>query len=371
MLRSGSLKEKVEKISDHTDQLDRLIAKRSRSEAVPIRQARSKPKELFLRSLKEIETDACRLHRAFANVWACSEHQSHCINLRLEPRLRGVDKGDKEKHDQASFAVGFAASQVWRALEINVAEEATNRLNQTVSFHGVPSASTETALSDLVVIEDLCQRASAAGLTLCLDHHDRLLGHCSSSSTATRTDPSKCTTVTLRELLIPSKVSEISPKQSMELALTLVSSFLQLHSTPWLRDLWCARDVILLRSDEKLDVDHPFISQSYPLTSSNKTLEDSERIFALGIILLQIITHTPIEDQRSAADMVREDPYIVRTLIKSDSRIWLNCFADAIKACSSLYYGGFDLDLTEPDTRMEVIEKVLVPFQRDLGLVQG
>lgn len=368
ILRGGSLGSLVQKIAEGTQQLDRLIEKSSRPHTVPIRPTQIKPKEPFSRPLTDIEDHACRLHRALAGVWLCPDHQSHCVNLKLETRLRkeGAQRGID---DHASFTIALMRSQIWRSMEVTVCDEPPSRPKRSVGFQLPSTTSTQALLLQMIVVEDLYHHAhgGVACMPLSLDHQDKLLRD-GPTATPILARSTANSTVTLRELLTASKRSEITAKQSMKLALTLVSSFLQLRSTPWLQEPWCAQDVILLRSNTKLDVECPFISQIYPpaVCSTTNRLSDSDRIFALGTILLQIVTQTPIEDRRTAANATLEDPSIMRSYLHDDAVDWLDCFADSIAACLKFYYGRFDLDLNDQATRMEVIEAVLYPFQRDL-----
>jgi hypothetical protein len=365
ILKGGSLGPLVQKISKSTQELDRLIEKSSRPHALPVRPTQRKSKDLFSRPLMEIEDQARRLHQRLRGVWQCPEHLEHCVNLRLESRLRKQDGIDPE---QDSFTVALTPSPRWRLLRVKIMDEPLHRPKQVVGFQ-LPKTPRDSVMSQPSSIRCLCEHMNATTdeVLLFLDD-DGKLSASSPLRAAVGTTPAFCSTTTLKDVLAASKRPGISAKQSMRLALTLISSFLQLQSTPWLENRWCAEDVILVRSDTKLDTDWPFVKQVYPaaMSTTGKSLSDSDRVFALGTILLQIVTQTPIEEQRTVANAALEDPSIMRSCLHDDAEDWLDCFAEAIAACSMFYHGRFDMDLNDPATRNEFVEAVLVPFQRDL-----
>ncbi|KAM0717634.1 hypothetical protein Q7P37_007486 [Cladosporium fusiforme] len=353
IFKGGKIGPLLQKIKEGTRELDALIEKSISLHAIPVCVTIRKQKEPFSRPLEEIKDHACRLHRALHSVWSCPDHQIHRVNLRLERRAR---RDDDKKADQAHFTIALMPSQEWRSFEVNVGEEpATGRVN----FQKPP-----TVPSGLSVIQDLCNHGGC--LSLHLDHQDQIFGDPAIPATVS-TDTTPCTTMTLKDLLTTTMRLETREKQRIQLALTLVSSFVQLQSTPWLPTCWCTEDVILLRRNTVLDVERPFICQLYPPNSCllGSRPSDNDRIFALGTVLLQIATQKPIEEWRMAGNTSLEDLTIMRKCLSKEAQWWSPCFADAINACWGLLV-RVNLDLNEPDMRKEVIEKMLYPFQRDL-----
>lgn len=230
----------------------------------------------------------------------------------------------------------------------------------------LPNIPSDLVISTQSIIRCLYQhtRTTTDEASPCLNSDGKLFAS-SALCTAVATTPASHSTTTLKEVLVASKRPGISAKQSMRLDLTLISYFLQLQSTPWLENRCFAEDVILARANAELDMDWPFMKQVYPaaIGAINKRMSDSDRVFALGTVLLQIVTQTPIEEQRTAADATLEDPSIMRSCLHDDAEDWLDCFAEAIAACSMFYHGRFDMDTV---MRNEFIETVLVPLQRDL-----
>ncbi|KAK3658797.1 hypothetical protein LTR56_001668 [Elasticomyces elasticus] len=360
ILMGGTIGTLVKKVAEDTQQLDHLIEKSAYAQKTMQRSVKAKRKELFQRPFKEIETFASGLHRALGSVWSCLEHQSHCVNLRLDRRLRGENQAHS---DPMVFTLNLAAPPAWHHLEVYTVGEPPGP-NRAVGSQLPATIPPLAALAQLVVVHDLCQRANTkrTHICYCLDHNYRLLGDYP-VPTPSAPGQAVCGTATLRSVL-----PELKAKQSMQLALTLVSSFLQLHSTPWLRDRWCAGEVVLFRVGDKLDFDQPYVSQTYPPThgSTPNLLSDCDKLFALGTILLDISTQTPIVNKRTGANATLEDPSIMRSCLLNEADGWLDCFAESIRACSNYYHAHFDLDLKDPVTHAEVVEAVLCPFQRDL-----
>jgi hypothetical protein len=84
--------------------------------------------------------------------------------------------------------------------------------------------------------------------------------------------------VTLDELLnkppmVNGRPAKLSTKERYSLALTLASSTLQLHATPWFPDQFSAKDIVFLRTwsgHRLVDVEHPYVVP--PPASDTKAL---------------------------------------------------------------------------------------------------
>lgn len=106
----------------------------------------------------------------------------------------------------------------------------------------------------------------------------------------------------------------LRPATKCRIALTLASSTLQLHGTPWLPDGLSKDDVAFLQHDEKVLVDHPFVPKSMYLEGSSNPASTSidrgnrfglnvrnEAVFALGVLLIELCLGSPIEDLRQSS----------------------------------------------------------------------
>lgn len=99
--------------------------------------------------------------------------------------------------------------------------------------------------------------------------------------------------VSLASLLEPTSNLKFSRMQRFRVALTLASSHLQLHSTPWLQEQWSAASVHLpvLTSDNSTTIlGEPYLSQHFHITpSTTSTPSKPDRSFvSLGIVLLEL-----------------------------------------------------------------------------------
>ncbi|QPC77924.1 hypothetical protein HYE68_008676 [Fusarium pseudograminearum] len=96
--------------------------------------------------------------------------------------------------------------------------------------------------------------------------------------------------------------------EKVQLALSIASSVLQLSNTPWLPEALTRRNVHFFRKGETLSYRCPFLQRSFPacLSQLPNTTTTSEcvsltnpTIFALGILLLEIILGKSFEQLRS------------------------------------------------------------------------
>jgi hypothetical protein len=89
----------------------------------------------------------------------------------------------------------------------------------------------------------------------------------------------------------------IAPRQKCTLALTLASSVLQLHDTPWLPRAWETKDIFFLKNHGDNAIPSKFyVSQTFSSTShvaaaaaaKRRRLVKNEMVFALGVALLEL-----------------------------------------------------------------------------------
>lgn len=115
-------------------------------------------------------------------------------------------------------------------------DQPLNRPKQAVTSQ-LPNIPSDSVISTQSTIRCLCQhmRTTTDEASPCL-HSDGKLSTSSTLCTAVAATPASHRTTTLKEALAVSKRPVISAKQSMKLDLTLISYFLQLQSTPWLKN---------------------------------------------------------------------------------------------------------------------------------------
>ncbi|GKU02772.1 hypothetical protein FLAG1_06645 [Fusarium langsethiae] len=99
----------------------------------------------------------------------------------------------------------------------------------------------------------------------------------------------------------------ISLTEKVQLALAIASSVLQLSKTPWLPEAMTRNTVHFFRRDETFSYKHPFLQRSFPVrpsqdpntTSASSCISSNPTLFALGILLLEIILGQSFEQLRS------------------------------------------------------------------------
>ncbi|KAJ4265376.1 hypothetical protein NW762_004664 [Fusarium torreyae] len=116
------------------------------------------------------------------------------------------------------------------------------------------------------------------------------------------------------------------PVEKFQLTLAIASSVLQLSKTPWLPEVLTRRNVHFFRRDNFCSYTEPFLLRTFPLKPLKATPTTSRpgnmsmsnpTLFALGILLLEIILGEPFEQLRSSDEKVIEgdDDGIIRDSI--------------------------------------------------------
>ncbi|KAH7165847.1 hypothetical protein EDB81DRAFT_680092 [Dactylonectria macrodidyma] len=111
----------------------------------------------------------------------------------------------------------------------------------------------------------------------------------------------------------------ISLVAKVRLALSIASSVLQLSKTPWLPEVLTSKNVHFFRRGSSLSYEHPFLIQSLPgdprespetrttTPEASCTLMNNPTLFALGILLLEIISGANLDNLRGSDDKVIGD----------------------------------------------------------------
>lgn len=209
--------------------------------------------------------------------------------------------------------------------------------------------------------------------------------------------------VTLDEYLPVIKRKECALADFYCLAVTLVSSVLQLGETPWLQQPWSRQSIAFLRlrdeSGLSVDVQHPYLTHRYetgktsfandfPFSDSSHL--DTEQpaadatvytpppgrmnMLALAVMLLELNSGVPIEGLRSDEDLGPDGQPNSGTDLSTAGR-WLDAqvrlgnltcgFASAITCCLQSYLDP-TASLEAVEFLQSVQERVLEPLEREM-----
>ena len=161
--------------------------------------------------------------------------------------------------------------------------------------------------------------------------------------------------ITLHQLLCSTQQYSRFPffeRDRLQLAIILSSSLLQLHSTPWLQDLWTTKDIVFRLCCGDLDgeaVVQPYVSQTFPGATSYEPrhpppMVRNAALYALGKVLIQLVENKPlINDEGSTVTLAggSSDPEqesaarLERTIYRKAGRTW----ADVIRRCLYCDFG--------------------------------
>jgi hypothetical protein len=257
------------------------------------------------------------------------------------------------------------------------------------------------AVSNMKLVKNLCplfcgQSGPMSSLGFNLDPKGRLYGTYQPSSQLAC--PSEHL-VSLEELLSKStsksKRRALTDEDRYFLAITLASSLLQLHTTPWLRGSWSKRDILFSDTHEEdssvIDVRHPVIlnthgcvvSEAASRVSTGRSqaysdlMRDSASLLTLAKVLLEIKLNDQFETQQQGEDLGTNskpnEATDIRTLMRwiteeegNLSFTYRNVVSHCIK-CSV----DPSTNLRDLVFRQTLVDRVVVPLLEELHIWQG
>ena len=200
--------------------------------------------------------------------------------------------------------------------------------------------------------------------------------------------------ITLEDLLFASSESRtwgpLTDEDRYILVITLVSSFLQLHSTPWFRDSWSYRDISFLEtsngSGHTVDVRRPVVMTTHQRDTgtssvasttiytdgSSNSHDDNVNLLALARLLLEIRFNDRIELLQRQGDLgpdtLPNEATDLRTLkrwvVKEKGNLSF-AFRDAITFFMKCFADP-SADLQDITFRQSIVDKVVVPLLEEL-----
>lgn len=185
---------------------------------------------------------------------------------------------------------------------------------------------------------------------------------------------------------MPSKRQKLSNRTKTQLAFTLGSTMLQLHSTPWL-DQWKKQDVLYFPepgSDMVQALVQPYISRRFSSTmspdgatvASNSSaalgFAPNETLFTLGLILIEIAYNKTIEalaEPGEMAQMAAVSQYVTAMRIRKEIGMKMGMqYQRAVDGCLMCQFGvqGLNADLKSLDFQRKFLEHVVTPLEESM-----
>jgi hypothetical protein len=359
-------------------------------------------------SLQQIQSYATMLHQTLGKVWSCRAHASHEIRLLLEDRVvRHNEPRSLKKLKRSSKPPSFTITHkspmspaLWKSAKIEIidSDQEADEKNKTIRFKEAHPRRFEgqqsmniRSVHGLTVVGDLCTVFRCYnGFGFGLDNQGVLY-----ETYQNEIKPVCCAEnlISLQELLLTHSgmkcFTPLTEEQRYRLSIILTSSFLQLHSTPWLNKHWSQHTVFFssIPVDDQLVVDlqHPFIAESYEGSSYRSTasieakglVDDSANLLMLAKILLQIKFHgrTSITNSKenisnsTAFDRVRESQLLNQWIFQERENLSFAHY-NAIQFCIASS-NSIDADLWDLKFRQIVLDRVVVPLVNELSHWQG
>lgn len=170
--------------------------------------------------------------------------------------------------------------------------------------------------------------------------------------------------ISLADLLKKDSPITLTRKQRYSIALTIASSHLQLHSTPWIASHWLKTDIFFHLSNDGPILDQPYVSQYF--TSASTSLptptSNTDPLSSLGILLLELCFGIPLEEHptrlkypaqaKPFLDLAAAFEWSPRATAEAGAE-----FGDAIVWCMRSGRGGMG------SGREEVMERVVGPLR--------
>ena len=186
---------------------------------------------------------------------------------------------------------------------------------------------------------------------------------------------------------VPSKRQKFSNRTKTQLAFTLGSTILQLHSTPWL-DKWNKQDILYFPEPGSDMVQQapvqPYISRRFSsnMSRDGATVASSARaapgfapnetLFTLGVILIEIAYNKTIEalaEPSEKAQMAAVTQYVTAMRIRKEigQKMGLQ-YQRAVDGCLMCQFGvqGLIADLKRVDFQRQFLEHVITPLEESM-----
>ena len=184
------------------------------------------------------------------------------------------------------------------------------------------------------------------------------------------------------QFLAPTGNLPLSRGERLGLALTIASSVLQLHNTPWLRQDWDKNDIMIIDGYTSNTRQQAYVSRSFPPVR----LEDSPTaqrsalplrnvtLFALGKVLIELCLGQPLEALRTpeypvdatGTAKIFTDWSTANRLIETVYSEGGTRYGDAVRRCLHCEFDQRNTNLEDDAFRQAVYDGVVAPLEDDV-----
>lgn len=404
-MNKKKVKKLLEELDDCNKELERFTEKSEKLE--PYRK-NSKPS--IAQKLQKVQAYARVLHQTLVGAFSCSCRTSHSTNLHLECRELTHKPGWRRATCEPGtiFTISFVdKSSSWMVKEAQICfpedeDELSSNMSslslqpqRRISFSPTPPYSsrsphspsrTKSEDSHYKEVKDLCSivRGFENNEKECIGfsmEDGRLRGAYPIVLDGLRFSR-KADTVTLEDLLRDSEKMKLRKKDRYTLAVTVASSILQLHASPWISEQWSKRDIMFyqtLSSHHSIDTDHPLVTQKFVhdnATSGGKGFNSKNAtLLSLGIILLELYFGKTCEQQMPANLYMGPEKSLTMLCTahqwyESEQEDLSAAFQGAIAHCLRCFADPSG-SLQDADFLQAAIEQILLPLQDELSQFLG
>ncbi|KAI4708103.1 hypothetical protein J4E89_007223 [Alternaria sp. Ai002NY15] len=327
-LKTSDYKELMERLRCANGVLDRLTNQTALIEA-HTRDRQSVP------NFGIINERADSFHSALKAGWNCPCSAHHTVSLRLEARIDAVSS-EKDEDDDASmmrdpFHVLFhydrdhateqselAVAWSWEEADVRVdpIQDNTARVQRAkgVRFEerNVQKA-VQAALEarpNMQPIEDLCAAISELQKPQREVCFSLLASELAKQKYGVHIYPTKqmpldTETWSVSSLHTSLNDTDFARRDRLKLAVTLASSVLQLHETPWLDQCWNKDSIFFVKRPGMIMYDQPFVSRDFNhatppaetgMPPSMKCIIRNQPLYALGVALIELWYNKPLQE---------------------------------------------------------------------------
>lgn len=196
----------------------------------------------------------------------------------------------------------------------------------------------------------------------------------------------QCSISSLRAVLREGEALKRSKR--MRFAVTLASSVLQLHDTPWLSKDWDTGKVFLIKRPGADGYDAPFISQDFKKGTTVEHVVDmtsglvrNRTLFALGVVLIELCYQKSITELHKASDGRQNTGNSLEefvTSLKTVDRLVDDLedeagrsYSDAVRRCILCDFDRSSKSLADPGFQKAVYEGVVAELRKNFSWLPG